>query len=1246
MQHQFKIQCQRHPGCFRWGLSLSGTLVGALAMVMPATAASRSEALVLDQFMQAQPQVTIAHQRQMLLAQRENITDQQFKALFDMANKLADRGDYVSAIRFYVEITTKLREYPYRPLLASSLWRLGSFYTETKEHELSLKALDEAATIAESVGDRELLQGINASRRITYNNLGAAQIVAQNYPRATQLFEQSLALARQSGTPGDVVLPLLKLAEIQRNQQQYRQALILLNQAQQAARGESPETQSVLLMVLGRTHDDLSEYPEALNYYNQAIALNQKIGDRDQVAAIGNNVGTIYMTQGKREEAKALFQQGLTHARAAQQRYSEPITPENIDRYCQQAKGQNTPLDRLLNSFCPKSPPKAVFAKMVNELRQTYRSMLLTFEGNTLNNLGQVESQLSNYSGALDYYRQAIAVQKLLDNTVLESSSWNNIGGVYASQGNYPAALENYEKSLALSRQNGNRNQLAATMSNVAQVYQAQGQNQKAIQQSEAALAILREIGDRHQEATLLNNLSTTYVALAQYDRAEQLVNQSLKIYRELGSQSGEATSLNNLAVVVGQAGRMDESIRLHEQSLKIAENLGDRDKQATVLGNLGRVYVDLAQYAKGLDYYNRSLAIQQAIGAKSAMLTTQGNLAGIYRTFGQPDRALVLYDTVIEQAAALGEPGTMGIALAGSANIFVQQGDFEEAEARVQKALTAHRAAGAKRSEIADLRILGDIQFRQNQNSAALASYQQAAQLAPAVGPLEESSVAQDLAEFYLDTAQYDLAQNAANQAIAKARPVKYQDIVAQALTVLGEARLRQNQSKNAIAPLQEAIGIWESLRPGLQDRDKVSLFDMQAMTYRNLQAAYVAAGQPQSALEIAERGRARSFVELFATKTGQANQARNSLNLTQIKALAQQQQTTLVEYSLINDRTLYVWVVKPTGEVIFREIQAPMAARSVAAMVQASRSTIGVRSRSAPKTAVADPLKLLNTVSQSSSLQQLHDTLIAPIAQDLPADPNQTVTFMPQGALFYVPFAALANARGQALIERHTIAIAPSIQSLSLTAQLKNRPTAQGANLIVGNPVMPAIGGLALSRLPGAEAEAKAVSGLLKTTPLIGDQATKTAVLRQISQARVVHLATHGLLDTFRGDVPGAVVLAASRSEADSLLTASEIADLKLQADLVVLSACSTGKGDITGDGVIGLSRSFFLAGVPTVVVSLWDVDDAATSSLMTAFYRNWQTGAMNKAQALRQAMLETRKSHPNPNLWAAFNLLGETR
>jgi CHAT domain-containing protein len=147
------------------------------------------------------------------------------------------------------------------------------------------------------------------------------------------------------------------------------------------------------------------------------------------------------------------------------------------------------------------------------------------------------------------------------------------------------------------------------------------------------------------------------------------------------------------------------------------------------------------------------------------------------------------------------------------------------------------------------------------------------------------------------------------------------------------------------------------------------------------------------------------------------------------------------------------------------------------------------------------------------------------------------------------------------------------------------------------------------------------------------------------------VVHLATHGLLEYGRPedsgvrDTPGAIALAPTATE-DGLLTATEIFNLKLNAELVVLSACDTGRGRISGDGIQGLSRSLIIAGTPSVIVSLWSVPDAPTASLMTEFYRQWQREGLDKAQALRQAMLQTKAYHPNPRDWAAFTLIGEAQ
>ena len=143
-------------------------------------------------------------------------------------------------------------------------------------------------------------------------------------------------------------------------------------------------------------------------------------------------------------------------------------------------------------------------------------------------------------------------------------------------------------------------------------------------------------------------------------------------------------------------------------------------------------------------------------------------------------------------------------------------------------------------------------------------------------------------------------------------------------------------------------------------------------------------------------------------------------------------------------------------------------------------------------------------------------------------------------------------------------------------------------------------------------------------------------------MQRAQIIHLATHGLLDTIKGDIPGAIALT------NGFLTSGEIFDMELSADLVVLSACNTGRGgaDVTGEGVVGLSRSFSVAGVPSILVSLWEVDDAATKALMEEFYHNLWDKKLTKAQALRQAMLTTMKAYADPNLWASFMLVGEGR
>lgn len=404
-------------------------------------------------------------------------------------------------------------------------------------------------------------------------------------------------------------------------------------------------------------------------------------------------------------------------------------------------------------------------------------------------------------------------------------------------------------------------------------------------------------------------------------------------------------------------------------------------------------------------------------------------------------------------------------------------------------------------------------------------------------------------------------------------------------------------------------------------------------------------------------------------------------------IRTVAQQHQSTLVEYSVIDAKTLYAWVVTPQGNIHFEAIEAEEIINQDLAALQTTYQ--GVRQVSPARCIRTDTsameavfAELVRKVALAregetrfgSYLKDYYRLLIQPIARWLPAPQNRAsdhppaLIFIPHRHLFTVPFAGLINPdTNTSLVEHYTVQVAPSIQLLGLTHS-QHQKLAQrqqpGPHLVVGNPTMPKVvlkppkpsqvdyatppkspEPQPLTPLPGAEEEAKKVAALLDTTPLLGPAAHKAAVLERLPQAELVHLATHGILNEIAGlSIPGAIALAPNGTGAphDGLLTTSELLNLTLQARLVVLSCCNTGLGTITGDGVIGLARALIAAGVPSALVSLWPVPDQATSHLMTRFYEHRRT--LNNAQALRRAMLETQDDTHDYQSWAGFMLIGE--
>ncbi|PZD74458.1 Internalin-A [Acaryochloris thomasi RCC1774] len=721
------------------------------------------------------------------------------------------------------------------------------------------------------------------------------------------------------------------------------------------------------------------------------------------------------------------------------------------------------------------------------------------------------------------------------------------------------------------------------------------------------------------------------------------------------------------------QRGNLQTALSLFQQALAIYQQDSDLQRQGDCLHQLGTLYLQLGQYPQALTYYQRALTLQREIEDQEGIGISLTSLASAYERLGQYDKAgRVLEDAIATlqtqnplrfDGGLYEHPKEEGLLHHRLARIQIQQGRSPQALASLEQAWRLFQylppsypgKAGGERL-ILDAR--GVAYFRQGKLSNAIEALTTALSLARTHDDqVGIGATLNHLGEVYLDQEQMQRALQTFEQALEIQRRTADQPGMGLTLHNMGQALLQAQQYPKAAANLLEAIEIWESLRPGLSDEHQVALFETQAATYQHLQSALIAQGQDIAALEVSERSRARAFIELLASRfeaqTTHPRPPKAPLTVQELRDIARAQDSTLVEYSLLEDQLL-IWVIAPSGAIQLRTVD--LTDQSLPDLIEATQEAIGIKDRGGIAIVATN---LSTDKTGTPPLRQLHQLLIEPIADLLPTDPEQHVVIIPHRELFLVPFPALQSDEGP-LILKHTLVSSPSIQLLAFTREQRKAPSGPGESLVVGNPQMPSIQvgsrRQPLTPLPGAEQEAVAIATLLNTQALIGPAATETAVVQQMTTASTIHLATHGLLDELSLDTPGAIALTPSSasmapsspsaplSSTDGFLTTAEIINLRLQANLVVLSACNTGIGTITGDGVVGLARAFMAAGTPSIVVSLWSVPDAPTAALMTEFYR--QKSTLNKAQALRQAMLITRQQHPNPKDWAAFMLMGEAQ
>ena len=451
--------------------------------------------------------------------------------------------------------------------------------------------------------------------------------------------------------------------------------------------------------------------------------------------------------------------------------------------------------------------------------------------------------------------------------------------------------------------------------------------------------------------------------------------------------------------------------------------------------------------------------------------------------------------------------------------------------------------------------------------------------------------------------------------------------------------------------------------------DQFKISLLEEHGtFPYKLLSRMLCATSNPQDALYVEELGRARVLADFLAGKFSVENHiSANPKSWFGLEKIVNKESKCAFLYISYYDRDVLLWVLKTNGDIFFQKatvddntLRAELVV-DLDGVFQKSFRTFGIlpeqncEDRSLSETM---PISLhdqseahLRGEETQNTERRLHlcsKLLIAPVA-DLLTEPE--IIIVPDRSLYRVPFAALRDQPGgKYLSEAFRIRFVPSLSTLKLIQDSPEDYHSQTGALVVGDPKV----GEVLYKgspinfdkvpLPFARKEAEMVGRLLGVQPLLGERATKEAVLQAINSVSLIHVAAHGNAE--RGEICLAPNCARDKipQEEDYLLTISDISQVQLRAKLVVLSCCHSGRGEIKQEGVIGIARAFLGSGARSVLVALWAIEDTATEQLMSRFYEHL-VGGESASESLHQAMKWLRSNgFPKVCQWAPFMLIGD--
>ena len=920
-------------------------------------------------------------------------------------------------------------------------------------------------------------------------------------------------------------------------------------------------------------------------------------------------------------------------------------------------------------------------------------------EADVLVNLGTALS-FREPKKALEYLDPALRLARSAGDRDLESAALSDIGSVYLMMGDPRKALPYVTESLAIKRQEHDRHGEMLVLANAGTIYYAIGDSYKALDTFRELLPMRRELHDRRGEGTTLYYMGTSLARLGDLDQALESFRQALPIMRQVGDARGEGRALTNLGSLYLSLGQPQDSLDTLQQALELTRKLKDLHQEESILTAMAHAFLQLGDTEQALGYGQQALRIQQELSDKRGEGLAQAELGSVYASLGERGQALDAYRKALpllrgasDQAGESDTLNNLGTLALKDHDAKEALRDFEQASQLATEIDDRRRRAATEVNMGAAYRLLSD---RQKARDSLLEASGQLATIGDrfeqsralylqallegddrdwnnARQHLEEALrideqiraavVGGELRSTWLTTVldQYEGLEDALMH-LHQLHPERGYDV--QAFEIAERARAR-----TLLDLLGEArAGLRQGVDPELIHREHILAARLQAKMERQIQLL-VAGGDTAAADAVGTEIRQANDeyqqleVKILTASPRYANFAKQEpLTLQGLQREYLDSGSLLLEYAPGEQRS-FLCIVSRTG---FRSYVLP--ARSTLDTL-AERARASMSSANDPELAKSAP----------AALQALSRAVLGSVAGELGTKRLLIVT---AGSLQFIPFGALPSPANPAepLIVNHEIVNLPSASTIAFLRRNGKAERSSKMVAVIADPVFaaddPRVHGTAGPGYADSDSESR-TRGPMVLAPTTFDRLTFTRreaenILALVPQGsgfsafdfdasratvqsgalrdyRYVHIASHGLVNRFHPELPSIVLSLVDRNgrPRDGFLQAADIYNLKLNADLVVLSACQTALGkDVRGEGLVGLTRAFMYAGSSAVVASLWTVPDRSTAELMREFYRGMLIDNLRPPAALRRAQIFLWKDSrwTRPYYWAAFTLQGE--